>query len=139
MITPQYKVYFGGDSGYGPHFRQISDQLGSFDVAILEDGQYNEAWAHIHMTPEEAVQAALDLGTKAMLPSHNSKFKLSTHEWYEPLERTYIASQSQPFKLMTPLIGERVNLDDSEQEFETWWKAYMHDSHKYTIETAFQK
>ncbi len=125
IITPQHKIYFGGDSGYGPHFKQIAEKLGHFDIAILEDGQYNEAWPHIHMTPEEAVQAAQDLGAKAMLPSHNSKFKLAKHKWYDPLERTYQASQNQPFKLMTPMIGETVSIDNDEQVFEAWWQAYM--------------
>ncbi len=125
VVTPQHKIYFGGDSGYGPHFNQIAEKIGNVDIAILEDGQYNEAWSHIHMTPEDAVQAAKDLGAKAMLPAHNSKFKLSKHEWYDPLERTYQASQNQPFKLMTPLIGQTVNINSDNQVFDTWWKEYM--------------
>ncbi len=125
VITPKHKVYFGGDSGYGPHFKDIADKLGNFDIAILEDGQYNETWPYIHMTPEEAVQAANDLGARAMLPSHNSKFKLSKHAWYDPLERTYQASQNQLFKLMTPLIGQQIVIDDQSQEFKAWWREYM--------------
>jgi L-ascorbate metabolism protein UlaG (beta-lactamase superfamily) len=125
IITKQHKIYFGGDSGYGPHFKQIAEELGNFDVAILEDGQYNDDWPYIHMTPEETVQAAKGLGTKAVLPSHNSKFKLSHHTWYEPLERVYQASQNQPFKLMTPLIGQQVNIDEPGQEFKAWWREYM--------------
>lgn len=125
IITDQHKLYFGGDSGYGPHFKQIAEKLGNFDIAILEDGQYNDDWPYIHMTPEETVQAAKDLGTKAVLPSHNSKFKLSHHAWYEPLERIYSASQNQPFKLMTPLIGQQINIDDRDHEFKPWWREYM--------------
>lgn len=122
IVTSKHKIYFGGDSGYGPHFKQIADKLGNFDIAVLEDGQYNEAWSYIHMTPEEAVQAAKDLGTKAMLPSHNSKFKLSKHTWYDPLERTYQASLKQPFRLMTPMIGETIEIDNEQQSFKLWWK-----------------
>lgn len=125
IITGQHKIYFGGDSGYGPHFKQIAEKLGNFDIAVLEDGQYNDDWPYIHMTPEETVQAAKDLGTKAVLPSHNSKFKLSHHAWYEPLERIHQASQNQSYRLMTPLIGESINVDQHDQTFTLWWQQYM--------------
>ncbi|WP_198517296.1 MBL fold metallo-hydrolase [Vibrio sp. HA2012] len=122
LITPNHKIYLGGDSGYGEHFKDISSRLGAFDVAILEAGQYNENWAFIHMMPEETVQAAVDLQAKAFIPSHNSKFKLSKHAWYEPLERVAEVSKDKNYQLMTPMIGETVRLDDPQQEFSAWWK-----------------
>jgi ABC-type spermidine/putrescine transport system permease subunit I len=30
----------------------------------LENGQYNKSWKHIHMMPNEVLQAAKDLGAK---------------------------------------------------------------------------
>ena len=122
LITPNHKIYLGGDSGYGEHFKQIFDKLGSFDVAVLEAGQYNENWAHIHMMPDETVQAALDLKAKAMVPAHNSKFTLSKHAWYEPLERISEISEAFDYRLMTPLIGEAMLLDDESQSFSQWWR-----------------
>ncbi|MDV5171608.1 MBL fold metallo-hydrolase [Photobacterium rosenbergii] len=122
LIMPKHKVYIGGDSGYGDHFRQIHARLGAFDVAILEAGQYNENWRHIHMMPEETVQATLDLQAKAMIPAHNSKFKLSKHAWHEPLERISELSHDANFRLMTPMIGQVMWLDDEQQNFERWWQ-----------------
>ncbi|MGL4381848.1 MAG: MBL fold metallo-hydrolase [Vibrio sp.] len=122
IVTAKHTIYFSGDTGYSPHFKQIAEQIGDIDIAVLENGQYNDDWAYIHMTPEQAVQAAKDLGTKAVLPSHNSKFKLSRHTWYDPLQRVYNASLNQPFKLMTPMIGEMVEIDNDQQAFSMWWQ-----------------
>ncbi|MEI8599111.1 hypothetical protein P4S64_20375 [Vibrio sp. M60_M31a] len=74
------------------------------------------------MTPEEVAQAANDLNAKALLPSHNSKFKLAKHAWYEPLNRIAQADQRQDYRLMTPMIGEIVGLEDNNQTFSQWWK-----------------
>lgn len=81
------KVYFGGDSGYGKHFKEIGDKYGPIDLTLIECGQYNENWAHIHAMPEQTIQAHIDLNGKKMLPIHWSKFKLSIHSWKEPIER----------------------------------------------------
>ena len=34
-----HTIYLGGDSGYGPHFKEIGKQFGRFDLAVLENGQ----------------------------------------------------------------------------------------------------
>lgn len=121
-MTPERKVLYSGDTGYGEHFKEIYERLGVFDLAILEDGQYNENWANIHMSPEQAVQAANDVQAKAVLAAHNSKFKLAHHSWYEPLERITLASKGADYRMMTPLIGETVNLNDDTQTFQDWWR-----------------
>lgn len=123
LISPAERLYLGGDSGYGPHFKDIGKQFGSFDVAILECGQYNQDWRLIHMTPEETAQAAVDLNAKALMPSHNSKFKLSHHAWNEPLKRVSKASEGKPYRLLTPRIGEKVETDDQTQQFTHWWES----------------
>ncbi|MGG4467626.1 MBL fold metallo-hydrolase [Paenibacillus alvei] len=52
------KVFFSGDSGYGPHFKEISGKYGPFDLTLLEAGQYdNNGWWPLHMLPEETIQA----------------------------------------------------------------------------------
>lgn len=72
--TPEQKVYYSGDSGYGPHFKAIGEQFGSVDLAIMENGQYDRDWRYIHMMPEETAQAAQDLRAKAILPGHAGRF-----------------------------------------------------------------
>ncbi|MDY4384781.1 MBL fold metallo-hydrolase [Pectobacterium brasiliense] len=123
LITEQHRLYLGGDSGYGAHYKAIAERLGGFDIAILECGQYDRDWPHVHMTPEESAQAASDLQAKAVLPSHNSKFKLAHHRWNDPLERISQASENQDWRLMTPRIGERVQVDNPQQTFSQWWNA----------------
>lgn len=38
FVTPQQKIYYSGDSGYGPHFKAIGDEFGPIDLAIMENG-----------------------------------------------------------------------------------------------------
>jgi L-ascorbate metabolism protein UlaG (beta-lactamase superfamily) len=64
------RIFFSGDSGYGPHFAEIGRRFGDFDFVALDCGQYDDRWAYIHMTPEEAVQAAQDLGARTLIPAH---------------------------------------------------------------------
>ena len=66
LSSNDYKIYIGADSGYGNQFKEIGEKYGPFDLAILENGQYNTAWPQIHMFPEETVQASIDLGAKVL-------------------------------------------------------------------------
>ncbi|MDR1289190.1 MAG: MBL fold metallo-hydrolase [Holosporales bacterium] len=116
-----FKIYIGGDGGYCPLFEAIGNQLGPIDLALLENGQYNKDWNHIHMHPMETVMAAEDLRAKAVIPVHNSKFSLSTHSWNEPLNEISRLSKEKKMRLLTPMIGQKVKLKDTTQTFATWW------------------
>lgn len=123
LQTPDFKIYLGGDSGYDTHFKEIGEKFDGFDLAILENGQYNKAWHEIHMLPEEVLKATQDLKAKRLFPVHSSKFKLAFHPWDEPL--TLLSKYNENkyhLPLVTPKIGEIVYLDETSQEFEQWWK-----------------
>ncbi|MFC2187380.1 MBL fold metallo-hydrolase [Fulvivirgaceae bacterium LMO-SS25] len=123
LETPNFKLYLGGDSGYDTHFAEIGEKFGGFDLAILENGQYNKAWHEIHMLPEEVLKATQDLKAKRLFPVHSSKFKLAFHPWDEPLiHLTEYNKNKYHLPLVTPRIGEIVYLNDTSQEFEQWWK-----------------
>ncbi|WP_435355107.1 MBL fold metallo-hydrolase [Emticicia sp. SJ17W-69] len=122
LQTPTNKIYIGGDSGYDTHFAEIGKTYGGFDLAILENGQYDKSWKYIHMMPEEVVQAAKDLKAKRLFPVHSSKFALGNHPWDEPLNRVSNAAEKENFPIITPIIGQKVNLGDSTQTFGKWWK-----------------
>jgi L-ascorbate metabolism protein UlaG (beta-lactamase superfamily) len=122
LETPNGKFYLGGDSGYGEHFAKIGNQFGPIDLAILENGQYNPAWHAIHCSPEETLKAAKDLQVKRLMPVHSSKFALAMHPWYEPLTEITRLNSSYLVPLVTPMIGERVNLQETRQVFSEWWK-----------------
>ncbi|MFN8250372.1 MAG: MBL fold metallo-hydrolase [Ferruginibacter sp.] len=121
LQTPSQKIYLGGDSGYDTHFKEIGQQYGPFDLAILECGQYNQYWKHIHMMPEETVDAAIDLGAKKLLPVHWGKFALSLHSWDEPINRVTAAAGAAFLPVATPMIGQKMNLADRHQQFPRWW------------------
>ncbi|QSX32119.1 MBL fold metallo-hydrolase [Shewanella avicenniae] len=120
--SPKYRLYFSGDSGYGPHFKELQQRFGEFDFVALDSGQYDARWANIHMTPEQAVQAATELNTKAFFPEHIGKFALAKHPWDEPFQRAKVASEGKPFTLVTPLIGEAILLDGMlTHSYRDWW------------------
>jgi L-ascorbate metabolism protein UlaG (beta-lactamase superfamily) len=126
LESAQRRLFFSGDSGYGPHFREIGERFGGFDLVALDAGQYDRRWANIHMVPEEAAQAAVDLRAKVLLPGHAGRFKIAAHDWDEPLVRLAAASEKQPYRLLTPVIGDVVRLDDADQRFPAWWRDVTH-------------
>lgn len=122
LESPERRIFFSGDSGYGPHFTAIGKTFGAPDVALLDCGQYNERWKYIHMTPEEAVRAAKDLGAGTIIPAHVGKFALSTHPWDEPFRRILEASRKHSLTLLTPRIGELVDMKNTPPAFPRWWE-----------------
>ena len=122
LETPQRRLFFSGDSGYGPHFRAIGQRFNGFDLVALDMGQYDKRWANIHMFPEQAVQAAQDLQAKALLPAHVGRFSIAAHDWFEPLDRMLALSQGKPFRLLTPRIGEPVSFKPPAPSFGAWWQ-----------------
>jgi L-ascorbate metabolism protein UlaG (beta-lactamase superfamily) len=117
------KIYIGGDSGYDAHFKEIGAKYGPFDIALLETGQYGENWPLIHMTPEEAVQAAIDIKASVMMPVHWGKFALALHDWHDPIRRVVAEAHRLQVPLTTPRIGEPVILHKSYPETE-WWEEF---------------
>ena len=118
-----YKIFLGGDGGYGPHFKQIGAEFDGFDLAVLENGQYNEAWRSIHMMPEQTLQAADDLRATHFIPVHNSKFCISNHDWDAPLRTITSIAGTRRSRILTPVIGQIVALQAPEAASAEWWKA----------------
>ncbi len=115
-------IFLSGDTGYDTHFKKIKEQFGKIDLAIMENGQYNEEWKYIHLLPEDLVKAVEELQPGRLMTVHNSKFALGKHPWYEPLQKIAEASREHSFNLITPMIGEPVILKDSTQTFTKWWE-----------------
>ncbi|XOV91772.1 MAG: MBL fold metallo-hydrolase [Bacteroidota bacterium] len=114
-------IYFSGDGGYGPHFKEIGAKYGPFDLAMIECGQYNEAWEAIHMMPEQSVQAGVDVQGQLLMPIHWGAFKLSVHEWTDPILRFKAESERLDASIVHPFIGERFLLGQDYPRPE-WWK-----------------
>jgi L-ascorbate metabolism protein UlaG (beta-lactamase superfamily) len=123
--SPKRRVFLGGDSGYDTHFARIGEELGPFDLAVLENGQYDAFWPYIHTMPGEILEIAQQLRAKKILPVHSAKFKLGNHPWYEPLELITRHNEEAQLPIITPMIGEQVDLDRSDQVFQPWWRSMM--------------
>lgn len=115
-----YKVYWSGDGGYNPDFREIGRRFGPFDWAFLECGQYYKLWKPIHASPEEAVQAAIDVGAKMSTPVHWGGFKLAPHDWRDPVDRFVEAGTDKGLNMAIPQPGELVT-SESEVIVTRWW------------------
>ncbi len=114
-------LFFSGDSGYGPHFKQIGAQYGPFDFAMLECGQYNKMWPDIHMFPEETAQAGVDVGAQAIMPIHWGAFKLALHSWTDPIERVSKKAKELQIPLVAPQIGEPILIGELPKPTTVWW------------------
>ncbi|GAB3957914.1 MBL fold metallo-hydrolase [Micromonospora vulcania] len=64
------KVFYTGDSGYFDGYAAIGAEHGPFDVTLMQIGAYDRAWPTIHMFPEEAVSAHVDLRGGLLIPVH---------------------------------------------------------------------
>ena len=122
FVTPKRKVFYSGDGGYTKEFKEFGSAFGGFDLAILENGQYNRDWPKIHMHPQQTAQAGEDLQAKAVLPAHGGKFALARHAWDEPYIRLTEESKTKPYTLITPRIGEAAEIGSTGQQFNRWWE-----------------
>ena len=116
-----FRIFIGGDSGYDDQFKKIGEKFESFDLAILECGQYGENWPFIHMFPEQTAQAARDLNAKILWPVHWGKFVLSTHSWTEPIERLLRKASALNQAVTTPQIGQVLKLGEAMPD-SAWWR-----------------
>jgi L-ascorbate metabolism protein UlaG (beta-lactamase superfamily) len=122
--TGSKRLYFSGDSGYGPHFKEIGERFGSFDFAMMECGQYDKRWEEIHMLPEQTVLAAKDLNAQLFMPIHWAAFSLSLHAWNDPPKQAEIHANNWGQPVLIPEIGEMITLEKqhSEPTISSWWR-----------------
>ncbi|MEO6523254.1 MAG: MBL fold metallo-hydrolase [Mucilaginibacter sp.] len=118
--TERYRLFYSGDSGYGPHFKQIGEQYGPFDLALLECGQYSPNWPWTHLWLGQAAQAAVDLQARLLQPIHWAKFEEADHPWNEPIKKLLPAAEKLGIQVNVPRIGEPYTLGDPPKK-DVWW------------------
>jgi L-ascorbate metabolism protein UlaG (beta-lactamase superfamily) len=118
------RLFFSGDTGYGPHFAEIGKRYGPFDLAFMECGQYDRRWENIHMMPEQTVKAAQELGSKLLLPIHWGAFVLAFHTWTDPVKRATNLAHSVGLAVVTPRLGQVIHMAKSVTPTEPWWHAF---------------
>lgn len=124
LLGPSHRAFFAGDTGYTKTFAEIGSEHGPFDLTLMPVGAYNRAWPDIHMNPEEAVQAHVDVtaGRSGLLvPIHWCTFRLAPHPWAEPVERLLSAAEAAEIQVAVPKPGERVDAGE-DPESEPWWR-----------------
>ncbi|MFF5210929.1 MBL fold metallo-hydrolase [Streptosporangium sp. NPDC000396] len=117
------RVFYAGDSGYFDGYSGIGAAHGPFDLTLMPIGAYSPAWPDVHMDPEEAVNAHLDLGGRLLLPVHWATFTLALHPWAEPVDRLWRESKARDVRLAIPRPGDRVDVGDVPL-VDPWWELF---------------
>ena len=112
---PEGAVYHSGDTAYFDGFKEIGARVGGIDWACLPIGAYEPRWfmEPQHMNPEEAGQAFLDLGARAMVAMHWGTFRLTDEPIEEPPGRIrafFGARQLDDSRLWLLDVGENRGL-----------------------------
>jgi N-acyl-phosphatidylethanolamine-hydrolysing phospholipase D len=105
-------VYFGGDSAYGPHYRETRKRFPRIDLALLPIApiEPRSFMKKTHMDPKEALHAFQDLGAKTMVPIHYDTFVNSQDlpgDALAALERERRAQHIESSRLAVLGIGEQ--------------------------------
>jgi L-ascorbate metabolism protein UlaG (beta-lactamase superfamily) len=80
-------LYDSGDTAYFEGFREIGRRFRP-QLALMPIGAYApDSFRTVHTSPEDALQAFVDLGANAMVPMHYGTFKLSHEPMEEPVPR----------------------------------------------------
>ena len=97
VMSKDFRFFFGGDTGYSPHFRETGERYGPFDLALLPIGAYEPRWfmKNHHINPEEAVQAHLDLRSRKSVAMHWGTFMLTDEPLDEPPRRLKEAMKNE--------------------------------------------
>ena len=105
---PAGRAYFGGDTGYGPHFKNIYEKLGPMRLAVVPIGAFKPEWfmGPIHMSPVQAVDAALELHATMAVPMHYGTFPLADDGEDEPVEALEAALKEKPAPFAVLGFGE---------------------------------
>ena len=101
LKSSQRSVFYSGDTGLHPAFKEIGERLGPFDLTLMETGAYNSMWPDMHLGPEQAVLAHQLVRGRVMMPAHWGLFDLAMHSWTEPAERVIEAAKT---------LGESINV-----------------------------
>ena len=93
IVSDAGHCYFAGDVAYSEHFKTIREKLGAPRLALLPIGAYEprNLMRYVHMNPEEAVKAHLDLGARQSVAIHHRTFQLTDEAIEQPEQDLKIA------------------------------------------------
>jgi N-acyl-phosphatidylethanolamine-hydrolysing phospholipase D len=88
------RFYHAGDTGYFDGFRIIRERLGPIDLAAIPIGAYrpSEMMRFVHLDPDEAVRAMIEVGARTAIGMHWGTFDLADEPLDEPPRRFHAAA-----------------------------------------------
>ncbi len=119
---PSGNVFYAGDTGYGPHFKEIARRFSPFRVALLPIAPFRPKqskdtltihYSSVHMGPEAAVQAHLDLGAQASIAAHFQVFQLGADGFNDAVNELASTLQERnlnPETFIAPIPGQAIEL-----------------------------
>jgi L-ascorbate metabolism protein UlaG (beta-lactamase superfamily) len=116
-------IYFGADTGFGPHFPAIATKFPSIRAAILPIGAYRPEWfmGEVHCSPFEAVEAHRILQPKVSIGCHFGTFPLADDGQNEAIEDLHKALRAQPIQgeFIVPEFGAANDIATAAERRET--------------------
>jgi len=115
-------VFYSGDTGYGPHFQEISRRFSPIRLAILPIAPFRPQKTKeqapryrsiVHMGPAEAVKAHLDLGAPFTIAAHYQAFRLGIEGFDDAvtvLDSTLNEHNLKPDTFVTPVLGQAITM-----------------------------
>ncbi|MCA9519935.1 MAG: MBL fold metallo-hydrolase [Myxococcales bacterium] len=96
--TPTGRLYFAGDSGYGPHFATIGERFGPIRLSLIPIGAYRPEWfmGPVHISPREALRAHDDVRSQTSVAIHHGTFALADDGELEAVEELERALSEAP-------------------------------------------
>lgn len=103
------KIYHGGDSGYGSHYKELSETFGEIDYFIIGIGAYEPRWfmKANHNNPADVVRAFQDAKAKFLIPMHYGTFDLSDEPPSQPL--SFLKEEAKKANIIEKLKPLQIN------------------------------
>jgi len=81
------KIYFAGDTAYGPHFTMIKEKFGPIDIALMPiaPNEPRHFINHVHLSAQDAIKAFIDLGAHDFIPMHWGTFESGLDTFIDPI------------------------------------------------------
>ena len=114
------KIYFSGDTAFGPIFSEIGKKLGPFDLSIISIGAYEprDFMKASHCNPEEAAEITKILGSKNIFGMHWGTIRLSAENPWEPPKKFMHKAKLlgyHDYQIWQLAIGQTKGLNDVEK------------------------
>lgn len=99
---PERRVYYAGDTAFGPHFAQIRERFGSPRLALLPIGAYEPRWvmSPVHMSPDEAIKAHEILAATTSIAIHHGTFQLADEGIDSPRKQIVASPRHESFLVL---------------------------------------